>query len=168
MTPVSTCHYFQAWLLPQNVSEKHRAIVYAFANSLFLSKEQPKMERTPLWLSLSRVSKELSRKQLPKGSLHSVNANWGMVWWEGFSWGRLAQVFGDSTEVLWLRFEIGSKLKESRAVYNDRMWGCGQEAEMGIIKGILAKPATVLISIAAVFFKPEPRQKNGALENRRA
>lgn len=46
--------------------------------------------------------------------------------------------------------------------------GVGERAKGGIIQGMLAKPATVPTSSAAVPFVPRPGQKNGALENRRA
>lgn len=46
--------------------------------------------------------------------------------------------------------------------------GVGERAQRGAIQGMLAKPATVPTSRAAVPFVPRPGQKNGARENRRA
>lgn len=112
--------------------DKQLQFMSVSVTSLLHSQEQLKRERilfTSLWVSLSRVSGELFRKQIPKRLLvlcEPCEVRGGM---RGSHEGGDLRSRGDRTEVSDFRFEIKSKLKKLRAVCNDRTWGCGERAK---------------------------------------
>lgn len=97
-----------------------------------------------------------------------MNPTWAVVEWEGLSWKELVQALGDLTKVLFLGFGIKttSTKNQERSIILDVVQK--PEAEVGITKGMLARPSAGPTYRAAVLFRPAPGWKNAALENRRA